>query len=120
MTPNKYYKHRIQQPPPAPPAAPRTSRKKLDKQTINETYLTLKQIYLKENPKCTRPDCLHDAVFIHHVCRGNYRKGSLLNTDTWLGVCSDECHDVIEKLHYTLQRMLKQDCVRETIERLRR
>jgi hypothetical protein len=97
----------------------KTSRKKLSKQTQNETYLTLKQLYLQENPKCARPGCLHNAQFIHHVCRGTARGGSLLNTDTWLGVCSDECHDYIERLHYSLQSMLKQDCVRETIERLR-
>lgn len=103
-------------PDPAPKRV-KLNRKKREKLNRNETYLAVKSIYLEENPQCVR--CGKPAHEIHHVCRGCHRERSLLNTDTWLGVCGTECHDLVERLSIEKQIHLKLTTTRRTIERLR-
>lgn len=110
------------EPAPAPPA--RTSkpitRRKRKNLTSNEVYLAVRDIYLENNPTCDYPDCELPANQIHHICRGVFRAASLLNTNTFLGACGTEHHDLIERMPIVEQIRLKQKSVRETIDRLRR
>lgn len=111
-----------------PPAAQKRGkgRKVPSKQQLilkgeEAAYSTLRAVYLEENQKCTRPGCIKDATQIHHVVSGTAGKArSRLNQDTWLGVCSDECHNAIAGLPPELQIIIKQHSVARTIERLRR
>jgi|GEM_PF-4651452 len=107
---------------PTPPAQKgrrkitRQRRKRLDR---DAEYLVLRDIYLEENPVCAMCASWPSSQ-VHHVVRGTAgRARSLLNSDTWLGVCAN-CHDEVEKLTPAAQIKLKQKCVKETIERLRR
>lgn len=95
----------------------RQRRERLDR---DAEYLAMRDIYLEENPKCVRPKCGKRANQVHHIVRGTAGKvRSLLNSDSWLGVCSSECHDAVEKMTPDAQIKLKQRTVRATIERLR-
>lgn len=107
------------------PAAPkpkrRVSRQRRERMDRDAEYLAVRDVYLESNPVCSRPGCGRAAVSVHHIVRGTAgRSRSLLNADTYLGVCSDECHDAIEKMTPDAQIKLKQRTVRATIERLRR
>jgi hypothetical protein len=94
----------------------RQRRKRLDRDAI---YLALRDIYLEENPTCMIGICQSPATEVHHICSGTAgRAASLLNQDTWLGVCHD-CHDWIESKPIWQQIEFKIEAVRETIRRLR-
>jgi hypothetical protein len=109
--------------PPVPQERPkqrisRQRRKRLDK---DAEYTALMDIYLEQNPICAAPYCYKQSTAIHHIVRGTAgRARSLLNTNTWLGVCGDECHDQLERLSWCEQVEIKQSEVRMTIERLRK
>lgn len=97
-----------------PPRLTKQRRKRLAR---DEEYRALAAIYLEENPQCVL--CGGVATQVHHVCSGSAgRAASLLNSDTWLGVCAN-CHASVEGYPKRLQRLLKQDQVREAMERLR-
>jgi hypothetical protein len=77
----------------------------------------MRDIYLEENPSCVR--CGRRARQVHHIAGGTAgRAASLLNSDTWLGVCSSECHEAVDRMTIEAQIRLKQKKVRETIKRL--
>jgi hypothetical protein len=80
-------------------------------------YAKLRKAYLLENPICVL--CQKTATQIHHVVRGANRRRGLLNTNTWIEVCSTECHEAVEALNFRMQICLKQNAIRETVERLR-
>lgn len=110
-------------PPQAAPDKPkrRVSRQRRERMDRDAEYLALKDMYLAENPECTFASCVVPATQIHHIVRGTAgRARSLLNTNTWLGVCGGECHDALERLPVEIQIAIKQNSVRLTIERLRR
>lgn len=100
----------------------RNSRNGQDRGQRDTEYLVLRDIYLEENPECDYQKCQGSgrANQVHHICRGNDKAKSLLNQNTWLGACCQECHDAIEKLTPAQQIKIKQQRVRSTIERLRR
>ncbi len=100
------------------PKRPALTRQRRERLSKDATYLVLRDLYLESNPFCVR--CGKKSTQVHHVCRGQFRAQSLLNTDTWLGVCGSECHDAVEKLPIEKQVALKQRTVRLTIERLRK
>jgi hypothetical protein len=81
-------------------------------------YAKLRKAYLQENPICVL--CQKTATQIHHVVRGANRRRGLLNTNTWIEVCSTECHEAVEALNFRMQICLKQNAIRETVERLRK
>jgi len=114
------YEFRPERKPPAPqPKKPkqrisRQRRKRLDK---DAEYLAIRDVYLEENPACC--SCGSIASEVHHICRGANRGRSLLNTDTWLGLCGD-CHRQMDKLAIAAQVRLKESAVRYAIERLRK
>lgn len=109
------------QPPPQGKGRKVPTKQQLVLKGEEAAYTTLRAVYLEENPICTRPGCMKDANQIHHIVRGTAGKArSRLNSDTWLGVCSDECHGFIDSLHPDLQKALKEMSVRATIERLRK
>ena len=94
----------------------RTSRQRRERQKRDAEYLVLRDIYLEENPRCAV--CEGKAVEVHHiVCGVAGRARSLLNSDTWLGVCS-KCHEEVEGLHWLTQVELKQVAIKETVLRL--
>ncbi len=93
------------------------TRQKLKRMDDNEIYLGMRDVYLQENPVCVR--CPNRAIEVHHVIRGVNRSKSLLNPDTWLGVCS-ACHDRVERLPWRKQMQLKQRKIEETMLRLRK
>jgi 5-methylcytosine-specific restriction endonuclease McrA len=95
----------------------RTSRQKRQRQTRDEQYLALRDIYLEENPACC--SCGGAACEVHHICRGVNRGKSLLNPDTWLSLCGD-CHRQMDKTTIAAQVRLKESAVRYAIERLRK
>lgn len=95
---------------------PRLTKQRRKRMSRDEEYRTLAEIYLVENPQCVL--CGGVASQVHHVCSGIAgRAASLLNSDTWLGVCAN-CHTTIEHYPKRIQRLLKQDQVREAMERL--
>lgn len=104
-------------PAPAPKKRPRLTRQRRKRMNEDEVYLAIRDEWLLCNPYCAR--CGKQAWSIHHILRGSNRQRALLNSDTWLGCCSDECHDAIEKLSVDNQIKLKCRQVRETIRRLR-
>jgi hypothetical protein len=109
-------------PPPkaAKPKGRRVSRQRRERLNDDAFYLVLHDAYLAANPICTRPGCVRPSRFIHHICSGTAGKAaSLLNTNTWLEYCDEECHEFIECLPFELQRALKALRVQETIDRLR-
>jgi hypothetical protein len=94
----------------------RTSRQKRQRQTRDEEYLALRDMYLAENPNCW---CGYPATEVHHIVRGTAgRSRSLLNTNTFLGVCRD-CHGRMEQLPWVDQVAIKQATIIQTVERLR-
>jgi hypothetical protein len=96
----------------------RTSRQKRERQTRDEEYLALRDIYLEENPTCV--NCALQASEVHHIISGTAgRARSLLNPNTWLGVCNG-CHRLVEKMSVLRQFTLKCEDVCRTIERLRK
>lgn len=109
-------------PPKADPDKPtpaRVTRQRRDRLNRDAEYLFVHDIYLEENPTCVL--CGKQAKQIHHVVRGDAgRARSLLNSDTWLGVCDSVCHDIVEKLPPENQIRLKQQSVAVTIRRLRK
>ena len=110
-----------QSPPPAveKPQRQGWSRQRHKNMPENELYLRLREIYLAENPYCAK--CGRPANQVHHIVRGTAGKArSRLNSDTWLGACSIECHDAIEKMTWEQQTKLKQKRIKETIVRLRK
>lgn len=95
----------------------RQRRKRLDR---DAEYNAMRDIYLEQNPTCSycwsRP-----SQQVHHIVRGVAgRARSLLNPDTWLGVCSVECHEAIERMTLREQIDLKKIAIDQTIERLRK
>jgi 5-methylcytosine-specific restriction endonuclease McrA len=96
---------------------PRISRQKKQRMTKDQEYLRLRDIYLDENPACC--SCGIPASEVHHICRGVNRGRSLLNVDTWLGLCRD-CHGKMDNATFEAQVRLKERAIRYTIERLRK
>lgn len=102
------------------PKGRRVTRQRRERLNRDAEYLVLRDIYLQQNPLCVFRACGRPASEVHHVVRGTAgRSRSLLNSDTYLGVCHEH-HDAIEKLTPEQQIKLKQRTVRQTIERLRR
>ena len=113
-----FYKPRIPKPPaPSQPKPARVTRQRRERLNRDAEYLVLRDIYLEENPCCVI--CPTDATEVHHICRGIYRHRSLLNQDSWLGVCHD-CHEHVESMTVPQQIKLKLFTVKKTIERLRK
>lgn len=101
------------------PKPARVTRQRRDRLNRDAEYLVIHDIYLEENKTCVL--CGQRATQIHHIVRGTAGKArSLLNPNTWLEVCSQECHDKVEKLSPEQQIRLKQRKVREAIVRLRK
>ena len=100
------------------PLAPQPAKQAAQTAREDRQYTKLRATYLEQNPFCVL--CDKTANQVHHLLRGANRRRGLLNTDTWLGCCSTECHDEIEKLTWGMQLLLKQHAVRTTIERLRK
>ncbi len=102
---------------PEPKPKARVTRQRRARLNRDAEYLVLHDIYLEENPECVR--CGKPATQIHHIVGGTAgRARSLLNSDTWLGVCSTVCHDKVDSLKLETQLKLKQINVKKTIERL--
>lgn len=110
-------------PPLVDPDKPRPSaitRQRRDRLNRDAEYLVLRDIFLEENPRCARPRCGGIASQLHHIVGGTAgRARSLLNSDSWLGVCSDDCHRYVETMGIDPQIILKQQAVKDTILRLR-
>jgi len=85
----------------------------------DQEYLALRDIFLEANPACVQCGKT-PANQIHHICRGVNRRRSLLNSDTWLGVCSTACHEALAALPVAVQVTIKQRSVKGTVERLRK
>jgi hypothetical protein len=106
--------------PPAPPEKPkqrisRQRRKRLDK---DAEYRAIRDVYLEENSQCA--NCFADATEVHHIiCGVAGRAASLLNTNTWLGLCH-ECHGDLQGASVLQQYRIKIDDIGRTIERLRK
>jgi hypothetical protein len=119
LTPVKWGEHHKR----AAPEKPKKPGKGLNRRTAarkkdDEIYLALRDVYLHENPRCAM--CRGASQCVHHVVRGVAgRARSLLNSDTWLGLCNT-CHDAVERLPIAEQVKLKQSAVKATIERLRK
>lgn len=81
-------------------------------------YNAIRDVYLEENKTCV---CCGDwATQVHHIVRGTGgRARSLLNMDTWLGVCGP-CHDKVEKLPTWLQVAYKHHAVTEAVAECQR
>ncbi len=100
---------------PKPARVTRQRRKRLNR---DAEYLVLRDIYLEQNPKCVL--CGKPADQVHHIVGGTAgRARSLLNSDTWLGVCGI-CHDIISSMSPLAQSVVKAEEVKETIKRLRK
>lgn len=99
------------------PLKRRITRQRRARMDRDAEYLALEDIYLEENPSCV--NCPDYAKQVHHICRGPAgRAASLLNQDTWLGVCGDVCHAEVDALPLEDQIRMKQFQVLETINRL--
>lgn len=108
-------------PPPPSEQRARITRQKRTRMNADAVYLATRDIYLEQNPECARPGCRHQATTVHHIVKGIAgRARSLLNQNTWLGVCGIQCHEEVECMTPEQQIKLKQKTIRETIERLRR
>lgn len=109
-------------PPPkkgAKPGPSRVTRQRRERLNRDAEYLALRDIYLEENPECVQ--CGKPATQVHHIVGGVAgRARSLLNSDTWLGVCSTECYETIASISWLGQSAIKAVMVKKTIERLRR
>lgn len=98
------------------PAISRQKRRKLNR---DQEYLAMQAIYLEENTACA--NCGNRATQVHHiVCGTAGRARSLLNVDTWLGVCDVQCHEAIEAMSVAQQVAVKQAVVAREVERLRK
>jgi 5-methylcytosine-specific restriction endonuclease McrA len=106
-------------PPGEPPQKPKRplSRQKLKTMDRTAVYNAIRDVYLEENPKCCSCGCA--ACEVHHICRGANRGRSLLNVDTWLGLCGD-CHRQMDNTTLEAQIRLKLSAVRYAIGRLRK
>jgi 5-methylcytosine-specific restriction endonuclease McrA len=104
---------------PTPPEKrPKQRISRQRRKTMDRTaeYNAMRDIYLEENPRCYM--CHREATQVHHIVRGTAgRARSLRNTNAWLGLCQN-CHEIIPRYSLQLQSLMKQDEVRETIERL--
>lgn len=104
-------------PPKVDKSRKRLSRQRRDRLTTDEEYNALRDIYLEQNPACEM--CGKPATEVHHiVCGTAGRAASLLNSNTWLGVC-EACHRKCESLNWRTQMMQKLRSVRKTIEFLK-
>ncbi len=115
-------RHESRKPPVVDPDKPRPSRvtrQRRARLNRDAEYNAFRDLYLEQNPCCVL--CDKPATQVHHIVGGVAGRGrSLLNPDTWLGVCGTECHELIEAQSKAVQVSLKQTAVRETIERLRK
>jgi hypothetical protein len=94
------------------------SRRNRSRMKLDDIYNCMADIYLECNPNCAMCDGSR-ANQVHHICRGDAgRAASLLNTDTWLGVCSD-CHDELDGMKPVKQMRLKVLAVEKAILRLK-
>jgi 5-methylcytosine-specific restriction endonuclease McrA len=105
--------------PPVPQEKPKRpiSRQKLKTMDRTAIYNAIRDVYLEENPACC--SCGLPSSEVHHICRGVNRGRSLLNVDTWLGLCG-ECHRQMDNATHEAQVRLKERAIRYAIERLRR
>jgi hypothetical protein len=109
-----------QSPPKADKPGRGLTRQRRERLNDDAFYLVLRDAYLAANPQCARPGCVRPSKGIHHICSGTAGKAaSLLNTNTWLEYCGEDCHEFIERLPWELQKALKALRVQETIDRLR-
>jgi hypothetical protein len=106
-------------PPPKVDAAnKRLNRRNRSRMKLDEIYNCMADIYLECNPNCAMCDIKY-ATQVHHICRGDAgRAASLLNIDTWLGVCQD-CHDELDGMKPVMQMRLKVQAVEKAILRLK-
>lgn len=108
----------------SPPPKPDKDRKRMRPNTKerakdNREYGVLRELYLSLNPDCVIEECQRPALEIHHVCSGTAGKAAtLLNTDTWLGCCTNH-HAILEALPLSVQADVKAGAVRRTIDRLK-
>lgn len=82
----------------------------------NREYAKIRAVYLRENPECGW--CCNKASEIHHLCSGGSRAKSLVNSDTWLGLCG-QCHEELQAAPIVSQVYVKVRQVIATINRLR-
>ena len=82
----------------------------------NKEYAKIREVYLRENPCCAC--CIREATEIHHLCSGGSRAKSLVNSDTWRGVC-ERCHPLIQHAKTEEQVAIKVENILRTINRLR-
>lgn len=82
----------------------------------NKEYSKVREVYLRENPECCY--CRLPATEIHHLCSGGSRAKSLVNSDTWMGLCNS-CHLAIQQGPILEQVATKVEHVLRTICRLR-
>lgn len=110
---------RSSQPPaPQPAKKPKLTRQRRKRMDEDAVYNAIRDVYLEQNPLCMYCGFMASAE-VHHICRGKDRRRSLLNPETWLGLCRS-CHDFVEKFSWEIQVCIKQNAVRTTIERLRK
>lgn len=107
---------------PKPPrwnrAKSKKSAQRKEREHRDAEYNAMADLYLIANPRCV--NCPNPSRIVHHIVRGVAgRAKSLLNPNAWLEVCSDQCHDEVERLTVEAQTELKKLCIERTIRRLR-
>jgi hypothetical protein len=106
--------------PPMPKSRPKQRISRQRRKTMNATaeYNAMRDIYLKENPNCCM--CVSPATQVHHIVSGTAgRARSLLNPNTWLGVCAD-CHGLVAEFAVRYQRVIKCEDVLRAIKEAQR
>jgi hypothetical protein len=109
--------------PPMPKSRPKQRISRQRRKTMNATaeYNAVRDIYLEQNPHCSNPGCSFFATQVHHIVGGTAgRARSLRNPDTWLGVCSEHCHNEVASQPVMVQAALKALMITKTIDRLRK